>query len=68
MTITLVVMVIILLLGIAVLAVATIAHVLDRSRRLRQRLRSRLVTLAAWSYRARRETGHRLGRLGSSTH
>lgn len=68
MTIALSAMVVIVIAGIAVLAVATVAHMLDRSRRLRQRLRSRFVTIAAWTYRARRQTGHRLARLGLPTH
>jgi hypothetical protein len=68
MTIALSAMVVIVLAGIAVMAVATVAHILDRSRRLRQRLRSRFVSVAAWTYRARRQTGHRLFRLGSPSH
>jgi hypothetical protein len=68
MAVALVVMVSIFLIGVSVMAVATIAHILDRSRRLRQRLRSRFVSFAAWTYRARRQTGHRLGRLVSPTH
>lgn len=68
MTITLVAMVVIVLAGVGVMAVATVAHVLDRSRRLRQLLRARFVTVAAWTYRVRRETGYRLGRLRSFTH
>jgi prolyl-tRNA editing enzyme YbaK/EbsC (Cys-tRNA(Pro) deacylase) len=60
-------MVVILLAGITVLAVATVAHLLDRSRRLRQRLRARTVALMAWTYRVRRATGHLLGRLTSQT-
>ena len=68
MTIAVVAMVVIVLAGVSVMAVATVAHVLDRSRRLRQRLRSRFVRIAAWTYRLRRETGHRLGRIASPTH
>jgi len=67
-TITLVVMAVILIAGVAVMVVATVAHVLDRSRRLRQWLRSRYVALAAWSCRVRRMTGHRLSRIASPTH
>jgi hypothetical protein len=66
LTIAVVAMAVIMLAGIAVMAVATIAHLLDRSRRLRQRLRSRLVRIAAWTCRLRRATGYRLAsRLGS---
>lgn len=67
MTIALSVMAAIVVAGIVVMAVATVAHILDRSRRLRQRLRSRFVKFAAWTYRARRRTGHRLARLGLPT-
>ena len=67
MTGALVVMVIIFSVGIAVLVVATVAHMLDRSRRLRQLLRARFVSAAAWTFRIRREAGHRLERLGSPT-
>jgi hypothetical protein len=67
MTVPVVAMALIMLAGVAVIAVATIAHVLDRSRRRRLRLRSRFVRIAAWTYRLRRETGYRLGRLDSPT-
>ena len=68
MTVAVVAMVLIVIAGVCVMAVATVAHVLDRSRRLRQRLRARFVAVAAWTYRVRRATGHRLGRLGTPTH
>ena len=68
MTVTLVAMAVILIAGVGVMAVATVAHVLDRSRWLRQWLRARFVAAAAWTYRIRRAAGHRLGRLDSSTH
>jgi hypothetical protein len=61
MTVAVVSMIVILLAGVTVMGVATIAHVLDRSRRLRQRLRSHLVRLHAWTCRLRRAAGYRLG-------
>jgi hypothetical protein len=67
-TVAVVAMVLIVIAGVSVMAVATIAHVLDRSPRLRQLLRSRFVSIAAWTYRVRRATGHRLGRLGTPSH
>jgi hypothetical protein len=67
-TITLVAMAVILIAGVSVMVVATVAHVLDRSRRLRLWFRARYVALAAWSCRVRRLTGHRLGRIASTTH
>ena len=65
MTIAVVAMLVIAIAGVFVLAVATVAHALDRSRRLRQRLRSRLVSVAAWTYRVRRAAGRRLERFGA---
>jgi hypothetical protein len=62
MGVALLAMALIVIAGVSVMAVATIAHTLDRSRRLRQLLRARFVTVAAWTYRVRRQTGHRLGR------
>ena len=64
-TVALVTMVLIVIVGVAVMVVATVAHALDRSRRLRQWLRARYVTVAAWTYRVRRQAGHRLQRSGA---
>ena len=64
-TIALVTMVLIVIVGVAVMVVATVAHALDRSRRLRQWLRARYVTVAAWTYRVRRQACHRLQRSGA---
>ena len=64
-TVALVTMVLIVIVGVAVMVVATVAHALDRSRRLRQWLRARYVTVAAWTYRVRRQAGHRLQRSGT---
>ena len=64
-TIALVTMVLIVIVGVAVMVVATVAHALDRSRHLRQWLRARYVTVAAWTYRVRRQAGHRLQRSGA---
>ena len=67
MTVAVVAMVVIVVAGVTVMAVATIAHLLDRSRRRRQWLRSHFVRIAAWACRLRRATGDRLGvRLGST--
>jgi hypothetical protein len=60
-------MVAIVFVGLCVMAVATVAHLFDRFRRLRQLLRARFVSVAAWTYRVRRETGHRLTRVNSPT-
>jgi hypothetical protein len=68
MTVALVAMGVIVFAGVTVMVVATVAHLLDRSRRLRQWLRSRFVRLAAWTYRLRRAAGYRLGRVGSPIH
>jgi hypothetical protein len=67
-TVAIVAMVLIVLAGVCVMAVATVAHVLDRSRQRRLRLRSRFVRVAAWTYRLRRATGNRIERLGSPIH
>jgi hypothetical protein len=68
LTVAVLAMAVIMFAGVAVMGVATIAHVLDRSRRLRQRLRSHFVRIAAWTCRLRRATGHRLERRGLPTH